>query len=86
MYRLIDCMTWPCPCADMSAVEWRLRHSTPSQSDLMVAASVMAAYRQMVEDPTHKRQMIVRELRQGPNLPPNGKLQPRTEAHESGPE
>ena len=68
MYRKIDCMTWPCPGVELSGVEWRIRHSTPSRSDMMVAASVMAAYRQMIEDPAHKRQMIVRELRQGPNL------------------
>lgn len=74
MFRKIEGMTWPAPSDALDDVQWRLRFSSPTKSDLLVAAGVMAAYNQMVADPKSKRDMIVRELRKGPNLTPNAKL------------
>lgn len=62
-------MTWPCPCVEMDDLEWRLRYGLPSRSDHLVAAGIIGAYKQMVGDTQKKRQMVIRELRQGPNVP-----------------
>lgn len=77
MFRKIEGMTWPAPSDALDDVQWRLRFSSPTKSDLLVAAGVMAAYNQMVADPKSKRDMIVRELRKGPNLTPTHQLRDR---------
>lgn len=67
-YVRIDDMTWPIHVSDgigVNGVEWRIRYMTHllTKSDLLFAASVMAAYQQMVQDPTIKRNKIVKALR-----------------------
>lgn len=63
LYAHFDSMCWPVPNAAAGEVEWRLRHGYASKQDIMYAASVMAAYRQMIDDPHHKRVRVIRELR-----------------------
>ena len=55
----------------MSEVEWVMRHGTPTVHERMMAASIIAAYQQMIKDPQKKRNYIVSELRKGsgPNKP-----------------
>lgn len=71
MFRKIEDMTWPAPCDALDEVQWTLRFAKPTRSDLLIAAGVMAAYNQMISDSKKKRDMIIRELRSGPNLPHN---------------
>jgi hypothetical protein len=52
--RLPNGTTWPNP-VDPAEVEWRLRYGTPTRSDILVAASTMAAYRALVEGPPRLR-------------------------------
>lgn len=59
-----DEMTWPMPSERLDEVEHTLRYGEPSRSDLLKAASVIAAYRQMVSDPRRKRDAVVRRLRE----------------------
>lgn len=59
-----DGMVWPIPSDRVARVEWALRHGTPTRLDLMLAAEVIAAYRQMVNDPRSKREHVVRTLRE----------------------
>ena len=66
MYLKIKDMMWPAPCARMDEIEWRLRYGQPTHVDQMGAASIIAAYRQMVSDPQTKRNMVISELRKGP--------------------
>ena len=63
MYRDFNGMSWPCPCDRMDALEYTLRYGEPTKSDLLLAASVLSAYRQMVRDPVKKRQKVIAELR-----------------------
>jgi hypothetical protein len=60
----------------MADLEWSLRYGNPEKGELLLAASIIAAYRQMVGDTQKKRSMVVSELRKGPNLPPNKSLEP----------
>jgi hypothetical protein len=63
LHAHFDFMAWPLPNAKAGEIEWRLRHGQATQSDLLFAASVMSAYRQMVNDPVKKRQKVVAVLR-----------------------
>ena len=56
-------MTWPCPGEEMNDLEWTLRYGTPTRENLLSAAGIIGAYRQMVFDNYKKRQMVIRELR-----------------------
>lgn len=59
-------MTWPLPGEALGQVQWNLRYGKPTRSDLLQAASVMAAYDQMImRDTAKKRAYVVRELRAG---------------------
>jgi hypothetical protein len=60
----IDDMTWPMPCEDMNDLSYRLTYADNiSKQDRLAAASVMAAYRQMIRDPRDQRQRVVRGIR-----------------------
>ena len=59
---LPDDTTWPNP-HDPNEVQWRLRYGTPTRSDLLVAAEVMAAYRALVHATSHRRAEVVRHLK-----------------------
>lgn len=60
---MFDGMTWPTAGERCGDREWTLRHAAPNPSDLMVAASVMAAYRELVTCPRSKREAVIRQLR-----------------------
>lgn len=68
MYRRIQDMTWPAPCEAMAQLEWRLRYAHVTINDRLLAASVIQAYMQMIDDPRRKRDFVIRELRMGPNI------------------
>lgn len=62
-YAVFDGMTWPLPGERMGEVEWQMRYGEPDKQDRMLAASIIAAYRQMVGDTSEKRAAVVRALR-----------------------
>ena len=63
---IFDGMTWPTAGEACGNLEWRLRHDPKSitLADLVSAASVLAAYRELVVCPDSKRRAIVRRLRE----------------------
>lgn len=61
-YLHFDDMTWPDP-ADPGEVEWKLCYGHPTQTDRYFAASVMAAYRQLVTDTQKVRNYKVSAIR-----------------------
>lgn len=61
-YLHIGEMTWPDP-NDPTAVEWRLRYGESTRTDLLVAASFIGAYRQLVYDSVPVRDAKVRAIR-----------------------
>jgi len=63
MYRHFSDMCWPAPSTLMDTVERALRDGKAAPCDLLMAASIIAAYRQMIADPEWKRRMVIRELR-----------------------
>jgi len=65
MYLKIKDMTWPMPGHRMDEIEWLLRYGQPTHMDQMGAASIIAAYRQMVSDTQAKRNMVISALRKG---------------------
>lgn len=64
LYLSFDDMCWPTAGDANAELEWVLRYGTPTKEQLLCAASVLAAYRQMVSDTVEKRQKIVRILRE----------------------
>lgn len=64
-YVFFDGMTWPVPGARLSDAEHRLRHREATREDVLLAASVVAAYRQLVTDTEAKRRVVVRKVRKG---------------------
>jgi len=66
-YRHFQDMVWPTCDNDFSDIEWTLRYSNPSKKELLFAASVMSAYRQLINDPSHKRDKVVKQVRKGSN-------------------
>lgn len=65
-YVHFDGMCWPFPCVRVGDLEWKLRYSPESltRADQLVAASVIAAYAEIVFNPIRVRNAIVRQLRQ----------------------
>lgn len=59
-----DGMTWPVPSERLGDAEHALRYGEFERADLLIAAAVIAAYRQMVNDPKYKRDHVVRRLRE----------------------
>lgn len=59
-------MTWPSYNEAVSEVEWKLRHAPESmtRSDQLTAASVIAAYMQMIGDTQKKRNAVCKSLRE----------------------
>ena len=62
-YATFDDMCWPIPCNNLSGLEWRLRYSTPTKSDLLVAASVVSAYQGLIEKPGKFRDQVISKIR-----------------------
>ena len=67
-YLHFDGMAWPNP-EDPRSVEWRLRYGRPSRDDLMVAASFIGAYKQLVADPVRERNAKVAGIRRAMRHP-----------------
>jgi hypothetical protein len=63
-YLLFDGMCWPNP-QDPSEVEWKLRYArtTLTPAEALIAASVMNAYRHLVELDSRTRQQRVMSIR-----------------------
>lgn len=62
IYLNFDEMTWPNP-EDPADVEWALRYGTPTPTQLNIAASMIAAYRQLIEDPARRRNEKITGIR-----------------------
>jgi len=60
-YLRFDGMSWPNP-DDPAGVEWQLRYGSPVEVR-MVAASYVAAYKQLVEDTVRRRNEKVAGIR-----------------------
>ena len=60
-YLHFDGMAWPNP-DDPALIEWRLRYGSPDEVR-MVAASFVAAYKQLVADPVRRRNGKVAGIR-----------------------
>lgn len=52
----IDDTAWPLP---NNNLEWTLRYGTPTKTDLLLAASILAAYSQIVLYDTQKQRNMV---------------------------
>lgn len=63
-HALFDDMSWPCPGQRLNEIEHALRYGEPTKSELMVAASVLSAYSDLVRCPQVKRAYVVRRLRE----------------------
>lgn len=61
--RLDGGRSFPDP-SDPSDVQWRLRYGEPTKGDLLVAASVMAAYAALCYQPLTVSREILRDIRQ----------------------
>ena len=71
---IFDGMTWPTAGKANGELEWRLRHApeTLLAEDLMSAASVLAAYQELVCCPETKRRAVVRRLREAAKMEAKG--------------
>jgi hypothetical protein len=64
----INDMSWPLPLCEL---EWKLRYSSyPEKSELLQAASIISAYRQMIWDSEKTRRHVIRGLRRAMNAEP----------------
>lgn len=69
-FRNFDGMCWPVPCEQLDALEHCLRYDHEithfSMKDRLLAASVIAAYLDLIQRPNIRRNAICKELRKGP--------------------
>lgn len=65
-YRHFNNMSWPVPGERLSEIHQSLVYGEPTKEELLVCASVLSAYRHLIELPIAKRNVIIRELRKGP--------------------
>ena len=61
--HLSDGTLWPQPGERISEIGWKLRYGEPTRSELLVAASVLDAYRALIYAPVRRRMLLVRDLR-----------------------
>lgn len=61
-YKHFNGMCWPIPSEDMGDLEWKLRYSAITEGEKMVVASVLSAYRELINLPQKKRNEIIKEL------------------------
>lgn len=65
-FRQFDGMCWPASSQDMADLGWSLRYNEPSalsRDRLMVAASIVTAYAELIRLPEKQRNRVIRELR-----------------------
>lgn len=68
---LNDYTVWPCPGKRMTELEWTLRYTEhPSVSDRLCAASIIAAYRELVMATGERRAKVVGQLRRAVKAKP----------------
>lgn len=67
-YKHFNGMCWPIPSRGMEELEWELRYSSITEVEKMVVASVLSAYRELINFPQKKRNEIIKELRNGNDL------------------
>lgn len=65
-YRHFNDMTWPVPGERLSEINRALVYGEPTKEELLVCASVLSAYRYLIELSIRERNEIIRELRKGP--------------------
>lgn len=82
-YLRFDGMTWPNP-IDPLDVEWSLRYSTPTPAQLRVAASMIAAYKQLVEDSKMRRDAKIAGIRRALTTPAKPAAPPESDKEASG--
>lgn len=58
-----DGQTWPVPGERMDEVEWQLRYGEPTAQARLIAASVLAAYRTLINCSSAKRNQVASKLR-----------------------
>lgn len=65
VWAKFDGMTWPAACDRAGDVQWLLRYGPEalSMADRLVAASIVAAYCDLVTCDRDKRNRVVREVR-----------------------
>lgn len=86
-YRVFSGQAWPVPGDRCTDLQWQLRYGTLTKQDLLLAASYLAAFEQLVALPQRERNDVVRELRKGPNRPSKaGANKTLTEVRSEGPE
>ena len=66
MFRNFDNMSWPAPCEEMDALAYKLRYRSVL-ADYLYAASIVDAYRELINASNNKRNKVIREIRKGPN-------------------
>lgn len=66
VYRHFSGMCWPVCGERLSDIHRSLVYGEPTREELLVCASVLSAYRHLIELPIEKRNAIIRELRKGP--------------------
>jgi hypothetical protein len=65
-----DGTTWPTPMVEAeTSLEWRLRYASPEQlvKDRFLAASIVAAYHELIAAPVKKRNAVLADLRRALN-------------------
>lgn len=71
-FRNFNGMCWPVPCNRLEELEDALRYEPKTawlnMKDRLLAASVIAAYRDLVWSTNAKRNEVSRELRKGPGI------------------
>ena len=58
-----DGSRWPSPSEGMDDLERRLRYGGTDPNDRWTAGAIIAAYRELLQAPRTKREMVVRSLR-----------------------
>jgi hypothetical protein len=59
-HLMFDQMTWPRPDTEL---EWTLRYGKPTEKDIMLAASICAAYAALVYGTQRRRNQIISTIR-----------------------
>lgn len=69
-FRNFNGMCWPVPCERLDALQYRLRYDHEithfSMEDRLLSASVIAAYKDLIQKPNIRRNAICKELIKGP--------------------
>jgi hypothetical protein len=66
LYAAFDGMAWPVPSPRLDEIQWRMRYARESLTpeDLLVAASVLCAYSEIVSCDAAKREYVTSQIRE----------------------